>query len=261
MPSDQLARKPQTLGAVGDQQRHYTFRETGEEMPYRLYVPHSYKPGQKLPLVVALHGAGGRQDYFFRAGTQTQDLCDKYNFIFVAPLGYHAFGGYGAMLLPPVPIPGQESRPVDPRRPLWTPAEEARVNARSEREVLNVLALVEKEYAIDTHNVFLMGHSMGGTGAWYLGQKFASRWAAIAPMSSGFGYAEYPLQRLKGMPLLVSAGSDDIAMHGLLAQRQLAQFKAAGLKVEYVEIPGADQMSMLPPMLPKVLQFFAAHKR
>jgi predicted peptidase len=135
------------------------------------------------------------------------------------------------------------------------------VNARSEHEVLSVLALVEKEYAIDTRNVFLMGHSMGGNGTWYLGQKFASRWAAIAPMSSGFGYADYPLQRLKGMPLLVSAGSEDIAMHGLLAQHHLARFKAAGLVAEYVEIPGGDNMSMIPPMVPKVLQFFAAHKK
>lgn len=261
MSSQELARQPQTPGAVGDQQRHYTFKDTGEELPYRLYVPRSYQPGQKMPLILALHGAGGRQDYFFRAGTQTQDLCDKYGFIFVAPLGYHAFGGYGAMLLPRVPVPGQEARPVDPRRPQWTPTEEAQVNARSEQDVLNVLALVEKEYSIDTRNVFLMGHSMGGNGAWYLGQKFAARWAAIAPMSAGFGYVDYPLQRLKGMPLLVSAGSEDIAMHGLLAQHHLARFKAAGLAAEYVEIPGGDHMSMIPPMVPKVIQFFAAHKR
>jgi predicted peptidase len=48
---------------------------------------------------------------------------------------------------------------------------------------MNVLALVEKEYAVDTSRVFLMGHSMGGMGTWYLGQKYADKWAALGVMS------------------------------------------------------------------------------
>ena len=63
-PSEELAKQPQTKGAVGDQDRHYYFAEAKQEMPYHLYVPKSYKPGTKMPLVVALHGYGGNQDYF-----------------------------------------------------------------------------------------------------------------------------------------------------------------------------------------------------
>jgi poly(3-hydroxybutyrate) depolymerase len=51
----------------GDQQRHYYFAAAGTELPYRLYVPQSYDPAAGAPLVVALHGFGGNQDYFFRA--------------------------------------------------------------------------------------------------------------------------------------------------------------------------------------------------
>ena len=53
-----------------------------------------------------------------------------------------------------------------------------------------VIALVEKEYAIDTSRVYLMGHSMGGMGAWYLGQKYADKWAGLGVMSGGFGYLD-----------------------------------------------------------------------
>jgi predicted peptidase len=53
--------------AKGDQQRHYFFTEAAAEMPYRLYVPQRYDPAKPTPLVVALHGYGGDQDYFFTA--------------------------------------------------------------------------------------------------------------------------------------------------------------------------------------------------
>jgi predicted peptidase len=261
LSSEELAKLPQTPGAKGNQQRHYYFAEAKEEIPYRLYVPPSYVPGKKMPLILALHGAGGRQDYFFRSGTQTEDLCEKYGFILVAPLGYHAFGGYGAMKLPRVPVPRQAPRPVDPRRPKWTPEEEQQVTQLSEKDVFNVLGIVEKEYTIDESNIFLMGHSMGGMGTWYLAQKFPQKWAAMAPMSGGFGFVDYPLEKIKGIPLIVSAGSEDIAMHGQAAKDEVARFKAVGLSPVYVEIEGGDHMSMISPMLPKVFEFFAAHKR
>jgi poly(3-hydroxybutyrate) depolymerase len=64
VPVAALAQAP---GAKGDQQRRYSFGAAGKEMPYRLYVPRSYDPAVAAPLVVALHGFGGNQDYFFNA--------------------------------------------------------------------------------------------------------------------------------------------------------------------------------------------------
>ena len=87
-PSEELAKQPQTKGAVGDQDRHYYFAEAKQEMPYHLYVPKSYKPGTKMPLVVALHGYGGNQDYFSVLVKDLPELLEKHGFIFVAPLGY-----------------------------------------------------------------------------------------------------------------------------------------------------------------------------
>ena len=73
-PDEELANAPQARGAKGDQQRHYFFAEARAEMPYRLYVPQSYDPAKKTPLVVALHGYGGNQDYFFAARSDHRDL-------------------------------------------------------------------------------------------------------------------------------------------------------------------------------------------
>src|SRR6266581_4575604 len=58
--SEELAKQPQTPGATGDQQRHYYFAEAKVESPYHLYVPKKYDGKTKMPLIIALHGAGAR---------------------------------------------------------------------------------------------------------------------------------------------------------------------------------------------------------
>ena len=100
---------PQTArqeAAKGDQQRHYFFEAAGKEMPYRLYVPRSYDPRVGAPLIVALHGYGGNQDYFFEAVKDLPALCEQYGVIFVAPMGLATDGWYGA----PLSIPGAAPR-------------------------------------------------------------------------------------------------------------------------------------------------------
>jgi predicted esterase len=266
LTSEELAKQPQTPGATGDQQRHYYFAEGNVESPYRIYVPENYDGKKKLPLILALHGAAADQNYFFRANYGMPDLMEKYGFIFVEPFGYDAFGGYGATGLPRPELPPDPNVPPPPpgalaRRPQRTPEENKRITELSEKDVMNVLDLVEKEYKIDTSRVYLMGHSMGGMGTWYLGQKYPEKWAALGAMSGGFGWVDYPLQRLKGIPIIVTAGGRDIAMQGPMAQSELARFKAAGLDITYIEDPQGDHMTNIPTTFPQVIDFLAAHHR
>jgi predicted peptidase len=264
LTSEELAKQPQTPGATGEQDRHYYFAEAQVESPYHLYVPKKYDGKTKMPLIIGLHGAGARETYFFRDAYRTVELLEKYGFIFVSPFGYSDFGAYGAMFVPRPPAaayPGVAPNNVSQRRPKWTPEEEKKVNELSEKDVMNVIALVEKEYAIDASRVYLMGHSMGGMGTWYLGQKYADKWAGLGIMSGGFGYVDYPAERLKGIPLIIGAGSMDTAYHGAEAQAGIAKLKAAGLDPVYVEIPDGTHMSMIPSMFPQVIEFFATHHR
>ena len=115
LSSEELAKQPQTPGATGDQQRHYYFAEAKVESPYRLYVPKSYDGKKKMPLIIGLHGAGARQDYFFRHNYGTINLLEKHGFIFVSPFGYSEFGAYGAMNTPQVPPRDLPRRRAQPR--------------------------------------------------------------------------------------------------------------------------------------------------
>ena len=40
--------------ATGEQYRIYEFPGTGESIPYRLYVPEDWQPGEKLPMLITL---------------------------------------------------------------------------------------------------------------------------------------------------------------------------------------------------------------
>jgi predicted peptidase len=256
--SQGLAAAPQTRGAHGDQQRHYYFAEAGAEMPYRLYVPQSYDAANETPLVVALHGYGGNQDYFFTALPELPELLERHGFIFVAPMGYSTGGWYGA----PLDIPGNRPRSSgQPPPPVTQSAEEIRRERHlSETDVLNVLALVTQEYNVDADRTFLMGHSMGGMGTYVLGQKYAEKWAAIAVMSGTLADATYDLARLRDVAVMLSAGEQEAPVVEA-AKAQIGSLQALGITTALFVAPDATHGSMIAPTLPKVLEFFSDKAR
>jgi predicted peptidase len=254
-----LGASAQTPGAKGDQQRHYYFAAAGREMPYRLFVPQSYDPAAAMPLVVALHGFGGNQDYFFAAVKELTALCEKYGFIFVAPMGLATDGWYGAPLSIPGNAPRSSGAPTPP--PLRTADEETRYRALSEADVMNVLDLVRKEYTVDASRVYLMGHSMGGFGTWWLGQKYADTWAAIAPMSGVLPNVDYQIDKLRQVPVQISIGGAETPAWVEASRTLAAAMKAKGMTVGYVEPPGATHSGMIAPTTPQALEFFSTHTR
>jgi len=256
--SEELARTAQTRGAKGDQQRHYYFAAAGAEMPYRLYVPHSYDPAKKIPLVVALHGYGGNQDYFFAALAELPALLERHGFIFVAPMGYSTGGWYGA----PLDIPGNRPRSSgQPAPPVTqTPEEMKRERDLSEADVLNVVELVMQEYNVDPDRTYLMGHSMGGMGTYVLGQKYAEKWAAIAVMSGTLADATYTLERLRNVAVMLSAGEQETAVVEA-AGAQIETMNGLGITTGLFVAPDATHGSMIAPTLPEVLEFFAGKAR
>ncbi len=262
LASDQLAKLPQEPGARGDQERHYYFAEAGQEMPYHLYVPPTYDPKVKTPLVVALHGYFGNQDYFFSQVSDLKALCDKYGFILVAPLGYSVGNWYGApMDVPGGAPPGAHGKksPPPPGLPPGPP-DGPRERQLSETDVLNVLAIVRKEYNVDGGRIYLMGHSMGGAGTWSLAHKHPEIWAAIGPMSGTLSEADYDYPRLAKIPVIVAVGGQET---GLVAssKAEVSAMQAIGMKTAYVEVPGATHMSMIPVSVPQVLAFFAEQRK
>lgn len=244
----------QAVGPSGDQQRSYHFVDAGEDMPYRLYVPESYDADVGAPLVVALHGYGGDQNTFFEMVPNLPELCEEYGFIFVAPMGFAADGWYGAPLSIPGDAPRSSGRPTPV--PSRTPDEETRYRALSEADVMNVLDLVRVEYNVDPDRIYLMGHSMGGFGTWWLGQKYAARWAAIAPMSGVLPDVDYRLPNLANVAVHVSIGGEETPAWVEASRAQVETMREAGMTAAYYEPDGATHGSMVAPTVPRAFEFF-----
>src|SRR5271170_4323073 len=79
----------------------YHFAEANADMPYTLFVPSSYTPGNPTPLVVDLHGLNitPLQQILFDG---TTDLAEKFGFMVLAPMGFSVSGGWGGRVGTPV---------------------------------------------------------------------------------------------------------------------------------------------------------------
>lgn len=235
------AGKDPWAGRTGDLKRHYTLKSADEVIPYRLYIPKSYTPSKPMPLVIALHGLGGTEDAFFENyGRKLPELAEQHGYIIAAPLGYRVDGAYGVSLGAAAEDPAVK-----------------RTRALSEQDVLEVLATVKQQYAVDERRVYLMGHSMGAIGTWALAAKYPERWTALG-VFSGYG-AAITARTIAAIPQFVVHGDNDATVPVGGSRLMVAALKAVGAEVVYAEIPGGTHNSVVEPQLPAMFDFFDRH--
>lgn len=262
MRESQLLAKAQPAGgpsrqAKGDQHRTYRFPEANKDMPYRLYVPTTWDGKSELPLIVMLHGAGSDENrYVDSNGKQLIHLAEQHGYILVSPLGGGPMGAYGTPLRLPA-VFGQPEAAAKQRADV-TPEAEHNLEI-SEKDVINVLEIVMNEYPVKRSAVFLMGHSMGSGGTWYLGAKYSKYWRAIAPMSGPFvDQANYPWDRIRSMPVMMSEGT--LATPSLEGSHVMRDWMfKQDFAFEYYEVK-ANHGGMVPLVLPAVFDFFDRYR-
>jgi predicted peptidase len=239
--------------AKGDLHRKYHFAAVNSDMPYRLYIPTAWDGKSKLPLVMFLHGAGSDENWYPDANDkQLIRLSEQHGYILVSPLGYTRMGAYGTPLRLPAVFGNPE---IAAKQRAAVNEEKERTLELSEKDVINVLEIVLHEYPVDRASMFLMGHSMGSGGTWYLGAKYARYWAAIAPMSGPFvDETNYPWDNIRKMPIFMTEGTG--ATPSLVGSHaMLAWMKERGFKIEYMEV-NADHGGMIPLVVPSIFNFF-----
>jgi predicted peptidase len=239
--------------AKGDLHRKYHFGAANADMPYRLYIPTTWDGKSQLPLVMFLHGAGSDENWYVDANDkQLIRLSEQHGYILVSPLGYTRMGAYGTPLRLPAVFGNPEAAA---KQRASVSADQERTLELSEKDVINVLEIVLNEYPVDRASMFLMGHSMGSGGTWYLGAKYARYWAAIAPMSGPFvDETNYPWDKVRKMPIFMTEGTR--ATPSLVGSKSmLAWMKDRGFKIEYMEV-NADHGGMIPLVLSSIFNFF-----
>jgi predicted peptidase len=256
------------------QQRTYTFADTNEQLPYALFVSSKATKDKRNPLIVSLHGLGGDQNTMVRESLRSVELAEQGGYILVAPMGYNSGGWYGIPPGPPRPAnanaAAQRGRGAGTPRPViggTALTDAAKVREASEKDVMTVLDMVRKEFNVDDRRIYLMGHSMGGAGTYYLGAKHATIWAALAPIApaamSMTNDRAKVLQSIKdaGVPMLVSMGDADEAVPVANVRMWVETMKALEMTFEYKEHPGVTHGPIMAASMADIYAFFAKHSR
>lgn len=245
--------------------RKYVFAETGEELPYSVFVSSKVRPDRKAPLIIALRGFTGTTLTFVR-GTAV-DLAEEGGYILVGAIGYNNRAGFGVQATPrPATAPSAAPAATRPAAPRPQPpmvggtkeTDPARVTAYSEKDVMNVLALVRQQFNIDDQRIYLMGHSQGGGGARHLAEKYPDTWAAVALLAPALFNVQVTAQSaITKVPLLLAVGDKD----SLITSNRAFSDQLKGLKVahEYIEKPGLDHGTIIMGAMPDVFGFFPKH--
>ena len=269
--------------AKGDQKRTYSFPETGETIPYHLYVPMKWNKNTKLPLVIVTHGASQPADAPFQRGDGALGkFAEERGFIVAAITGYKpqatvVDGGYNnPFKMVPAPRPAAPAGAAAGQRPAGgggrgpgggggggrgptTPATKEDFE-RAEMDILYVTDLVAREYNTDSNRTYLMGNSSGGGAVWYMAEKYPERWTAISPSAGSLTPEEFPYAKLKNIPVLAVHGDADTTMSYDAAKRMVELAKKAGVDATFIGVPGGTHTEAWTKVLPETFDFFDKYK-
>jgi predicted esterase len=201
---------------------HWVSVPTGENgktvTPCRLYVPEKLDAKKPVPMVVAMHGAGGSENLFFEGygNGHVVKLCKERGWLLVAP---RAGLGFGIGAPPPV------------------------------GDIVDELA---KRYPVDAKRVYLVGHSMGCSMAFDAVQKYPGKFAAVAGLGGGGRIRDE--KAFADLPVFVGVGDKDFALRSSKSLHAAAE--KAKAKATYKEYPDVEHLVIVREALGDVFDLF-----
>lgn len=207
----------------------------GETLPYRLFVPEKTAEGNRLPLILFLHGAGERGDdneaqlkHYGVLRFISDDVLAKEPCILVAPQcpkddkWVPAYFGLKRPLEPP-----KEETPGGPSRAM--------------RLVMEMLDALEEEFPVDPDRRYVTGLSMGGFGTFDLCVRRPGDFAAAVPICGGAKPENAP--KIAHIPFWIFHGAADPVVPVELSRDIVEALKKAGASPKYTEYPGVGHDS------------------
>ena len=148
-------------------------KHMGRELTYSLYVPASAQTGKSLPMIVVLHGMGGRGDLTLQRWQKR--LNDEY-----------------IILCPTYPIGAW-----------WT--------LSAEELVLQLIRETRARYPVDPNRIFLAGLSNGALGTYLIGMFYPDYFAGLIPIAGAVSEPHYLhfLVNLTNTPVYSIQGTHD----------------------------------------------------
>lgn len=195
----------------------------GETLLYRLFVPKDYDAKKKYPLVVYLHGGGGR-------GTDNLKQIQ---------------GGNGYLIDLFTQETTQSRYPsfvVAPQSPMhegWVEYDSI-TPTRQLRLVFELIRDLEGRFSIDRGRLYVAGQSMGGFGTFAIISEHPRLFAAGVAVAGGGD--ESKTASLIGTPVWAFHGEKDEAVNVERSRNIVAAIRKAGGQARYTEYAGGDHL-------------------
>ncbi len=215
----------------------------GERMPYRLFVPVTYSPSIKYPLVLWLHGGeGSGSDNAYQIVRSNE----KGSHVWITPENQAKFPAF--VLAPQCPLNENWSDP------------EMNLPSKSLLLALEVLASVQKEFSIDPDRVYVVGQSLGGLGVWSLLQTYPEKWAAAVVLCAYDNFTSP--DAITHVPLWVFQGDEDRTVPVTMVRDMMKQLKKLHANLRYTEYHKADHDIWTRVFAePELVPWLASHRR
>jgi len=230
----------------------------GVEYHYRVYVPKDRIPGEKLPVMLYLHGSN-------RRGTDNQaQLADLYENIKGSPENWRFIVVF----------------PQCRDNKFWAGPMADQAVAALDQTVT--------EFGADPDKLYIAGYSMGGFGVWQTAITYPDKFAALVSVAGGVEAIGTPsdedrallspqakaatsardvnqayAEALNKLPVWVVHGSNDESVPVDQSRKLVAALKAAGdTDVNYIELQGVGHGSVVQAFSdPKLFEWLAQRHR
>ena len=169
-------------------------------------IPATISGNEKVPLVIALHGAsGGSPDAHKSTACYVEPGLEELNAYIISP-----FGG----LIP------------------W-------FEQYNQQQILTLIELAKKFWPVDQDKIIVTGYSNGGNGSWFYAETRPEIFSAGIPMASSYStYATDSTGRKIPTPLYVIHGENDELFPLAETQGWVQQSIDAGSDIQFVIAPG-----------------------
>ena len=190
--------------------------QDGTLQPVAVYVPSTYVPGKRAPLIVFLHGHTQSESQLL-APKFVRQLAEANGTILVAPYGrgYYDFRG-------------------------------------SIADVYDALDAANAAFGVDSRKVFLSGYSMGGFSVFEVAPVRPNAWAAVMCISGALVGSDAPkvLAYMRNTPVYVLTGTADETIPTQFPAVTASYLSGQGLPVSFYSLPGGlHRLSTLLPIL------------
>jgi predicted peptidase len=193
----------------------------GTDMPYRLFIPNAATRVRALPLIVYLHGGGGN-------GTDN-----------LRQIGGGNTGGTRLWTASAMQArhPAFVVAPQKPGDNTWS-APDSDQPAPYAKLVLELVASLSKEFAIDAGRIYLIGQSAGGRGAWDLVSKRPDLFAAAVPVCGDGNTTR--VRAARDVAIWAFHGAKDPVIPVQGSRDLVAALRSTGSSVQYTEYPDVE---------------------